>query len=415
MKSDDGTTKFDQSTKLPCVTSSDKTSLAAVMNLTTGNSFNGVSGYVRATKAGEIFAGNDIYNNGDNETYISSLYFKVNSPNDVITFGVKKTSNAGEAYVDNFRLFYMKADPSIYLSANLSATKANALSVDSSTYTKPTVAYLRRHFVLNQWNSLCLPFNVSVSSLRQAFGNDVQLSKLKGVNDTGTQIVFEAVDLDDENSEGLLKNTPYIICPTRSADIASYDNTATFWSTVYNANQGVPYRTEITKHGPIYMIYGVVQDRYDLLEDYNASSPKAKGYEYTTGDGYLKGTCYYMKTSAPAGSYIVDNDDDGTAKMYYLVKGTAAGSYIYGTTWTIETTDAYKTKFGQSEANGVMTLSLDGEDIDVTAINGLTVNAKHDTNTRVYNLSGMAVGTASQISNLPKGIYIINHRKFVVK
>jgi len=417
VKNQDGTsTFFDQSVKLFCVNSTkkgsnDKTD-KEILNETKSVNIFATNEVSRAITAGQIFASNNEYSAGDGDNYQSFIYFHVEDATDSITFGVKKTTDDGEVYVDNFRLYYIKADPAIYLNA----TATDPKKVDHSKYDKPTMAYLRRGFQLEKWNALCLPFNVSATAMKQAFdGGDgkLKLSKLVGVNpNQKTQIQFETINLDDEGSEGLLKDECYIIWPTKGPDVkgietttdADGNTTSTTAKTItFNTTLDGKVLSNQTRKGPIYYIYGVMQDQYTLERD----NPQTK--TYSTAGGDLTFNAYYLKpSSVPAKSYVVEGD-----KMWYIETGyenTGTSNYnIYATTWTLQ--DATSS----SAAQAVMTLSVDGEEIATSDVHGLVVSPKSCGDARVYNLSGMAVGTAAQTDRLPKGIYIMNGKKFVVR
>lgn len=383
---------------LQCAIEEDRNKLDAI-GYGVGETYTKGSTGTRSIKAGEIIAGDDMFATGEEENpYFNSIFFHLDE-GETLEIGVTKENNdTCQAYVDNFRLFYMKADPSIYINANAKPEKE--YTIDNTAYSTETIAYLRRQFALNEWNAICLPFNVPASSLKQAFGDGVKLSKLNGINpDRTSQIVFKTVDFDSKTTnEGIVANECYVIKPTKDPDVAS-TSTVSFYTTVKkNSTDTERSRQQVTKKGPIYILYGVTQAAYDLVDESGNAKPFTK--TYTTNGGTLNYKGYYVRTTAPASSYIVVS---GT--MYHLTSGYD----IYGTMWTLED----ETTSGAKEH--VMTLSIDDEDYDTSEISGLVVSTKRDTNTRVYNLSGMVVGTAAQIDSLPKGIYIMNGKKFVVR
>lgn len=390
-------TKSDGSTVTEKVKILDVASTETLNSNTTNTEVDGVR--PRAIEAGEIFASKNMYDDGENDKiYFNSVYIKIEDGDTNITIGVENGDEDGEVYVDNFRLFYLRGNPAIYLSAN--ASEASAVEgtdiIDNNAYdaNTATVAYLRRSFTLNAWNALCLPFDVPAGALKTAFGTDVALCELVGVNpQKDTQIMFKAVDLDDTSNPGKLEaHHCYVIKPTKAPSCATYNDMISFYSK--DKSGEAKYRENV--RGPIYEIVGVRQDAYDLVEN-----KAAKAYSGITSDNKLQYSCYYVKTTAPAGSYVQENGN-----MYYLTSSQT----LYGTTWLI--TDL--TESSGAKGN-IMSFSIEDSDHDTSEISGLVVSAKRDTNTRIYNLSGMAVGTAAQMDNLPKGIYIMNGKKFVVR
>ena len=60
-----------------------------------------------------------------------------------------------------------------------------------------------------------------------------------------------------------------------------------------------------------------------------------------------------------------------------------------------------------------LAFAIDGE---TTGIEGLTVNGKEIVDGKVYTLSGACLGNAQDLQGkLPRGIYIVNNKKVIVK
>lgn len=74
---------------------------------------------------------------------------------------------------------------------------------------------LRRTLYDDGWNTLCLPFSLTETQAKQAFGDGVELRELEKVE--GTTLIFKAV-------KGLTVGVPCLIRPSRVAE----DNTYTF-------------------------------------------------------------------------------------------------------------------------------------------------------------------------------------------
>lgn len=147
----------------------------------------------------------------------------------------------------------------------------------SATYTQPsadanTTVTLRRTLEQNQWNTFCIPFALTETQLKAAFGEDVKLAKYDS-NDN-TTLYFSTVSTVEAA-------TPYLIYPTS----VSADTTYTF--------------TDIT-----------------------AFSAETGGT--TTGTTCdMKG--FFCQTAAPAGSYIVS----GGSLSYLATSSTLDGFRAY--------------------------------------------------------------------------------------
>lgn len=316
------------------------------------------------------------------ETYSNEVTIDV-ADNGSLEIGLVKENAEGRAYVDNFQLFKVEYNKELYLSA----TKAQQEPRDYRAYPDETVSFiLRRAFDLGKWNALSLPCNIPGSELKKQFGEGVQLYKLKGIDEKSSSVIrFTMVNL---NSEGLQANECYVIKPTKLCN-DTYD---------YNNSQGTPYTyrfidetedTELKTYNPLYFFKNVTQpDAYST--SYTTTD------KYTTSSGTLKFTAYYGKpTSVAAHSYIVENGD-----MYYLQN---AYNNLFASYWTLEDvvnpTKSYR-----------MMIDDDNESTGISASELIPV-----ADNRMYNLNGQRIANDAKDGYLPKGIYITNGRKVVVR
>ena len=100
----------------------------------------------------------------------------------------------------------------------------NATEIPEATDGAVDIKVLRS-IKADEWSTLCLPFEMTESQVKEAFGEDVQLAEFIDyeVNDDATEI---KVDFEDANlAEGLLANYPYIIRTTQ--DVEEFMVTAT--------------------------------------------------------------------------------------------------------------------------------------------------------------------------------------------
>ena len=176
---------------------------------------------------------------------------------------------------------------------------------------------------------------------------------------------------------------------------------------------GVENPSLVSAWGPLFQFRGVSQKNEmpdeNTTWDHSSSTysytiapggyPASCTWDRTTGGGTYKMrvTCYYDKpASVPAQRYIVEN-----GKVYYL---SSEYSNLYATYWSLEdvtgtTTKAFSMAFGDDET---------------TVIHGLEAEAKAEDN-RMYNLNGQRIANDAKDGYLPKGIYITNGRKVVVR
>lgn len=239
---------------------------------------------------------------------------------------------------------------------------------DSRNLTKATMVF-HRTFTTKQWNSLILPVNMNAEQVKAAFGADAKIARFNRLKDKW--IYF---DTQDENNLHIEKNVPYIIKPTKEP---------TAVNRTYNVGG------ENTKHinGLVYTVTGIA------YEDQTATR-QHEDKEFTTGMTHYGS--YENPTVVPADSYILHN----SGKMVHTaVDHKNIKSYR---TWLRETTPSGETLQMRVEQN-------DGPSTGIKVIEETAKNAN-----AVYNVSGMRMNS-SNTNNLPKGVYIINNKKVVIK
>lgn len=239
---------------------------------------------------------------------------------------------------------------------------------DSRNLTKATMVF-HRTFTTNQWNSLILPVDMTADQVKAAFGADAKIARFNYLEDKW--IYF---DTQDENNLHIEKNVPYIIKPTKEP---------TAVNRTYNVGG------ENTKHinGLVYTVTGIA---------YNDQTTTLKHEDTENTKGMKHYGSYKNPTVVPADSYILHN----SGKMVHTaVDHKNIKSYR---TWLRETTPSGETLQMRVEQN-------DGPSTGIKVIEETAKNAN-----TVYNVSGMRMNS-SNTDNLPKGVYIINNKKVVIK
>lgn len=154
-----------------------------------------------------------------------------------------------------------------------------------------------------------------------------------------------------------------------------------------------------------------VKDVYDDLEPL-ADVPEIKHTVSCGRDRYLtfRGTYGYEEgVMAPKGSYFVSN-----GKVYHLTKDTK----LYGFRGYIQETDANGTPLLDTpSAAAPLSMRIIGHDGAATDINAVGADGKANgkASDAIYDLRGRVVGHDSSSVDLPKGVYIVNGKKKVVK
>lgn len=236
---------------------------------------------------------------------------------------------------------------------------------DNRSLTKATMVF-HRTFTTGKWNSLILPVDMTADQVKAAFGANAKIARFNRLEDKW--IYF---DMQAENN--LHKNVPYIIKPTKEP---------TAVNRTYNVGG------ENTKHinGLVYTVTGIVYEGLPNLQQ--------EDIKFTSGMTHYGS--YTNPTVVPADSYILHRSGD---MVHTAVEHKNIKSYR---TWLRETTPSGETLQMRVEQN-------DGPSTGIKVIEETAKNAN-----AVYNVNGMRMNS-SNTDNLPKGVYIINNKKVVIK
>ena len=239
---------------------------------------------------------------------------------------------------------------------------------DNRSLTKATMVF-HRTFTTDKWNSLILPVDMTADQVKAAFGADAKIARFNRLQDKW--IYF---DTQTENNLHIEKNVPYIIKPTKEP---------TAVNRTYNVGG------ENTKHinGLVYTVTGIAYNN-------QTATLQHEDTEYTNGMKHYGS--YENPTCVPADSYILHRSGD---MVHTAVEHKNIKSYR---TWLRETTPSGETLQMRVEQN-------DGPSTGIKVIEETAKNAN-----AVYNVNGMRMNS-SNTDNLPKGVYIINNKKVVIK
>ena len=308
-----------------------------------------------------------------------------------LRLGVNKKGTKGRVYVDNFALTFIGVNE-----IGLDAYQRDPNLVDKNTYEQQYSFHLSRKFVLSEndkwnWNAITLPCDVYASQIKETFGEDAKLCKLNGVNPNNEyQILFTPVDLSNDYNLAIERGKCYLICVTAEPSTAAGNS---FEFTAINETDETETKM-VFPYGNIYTINGVSCPE-GMITPEEGITVEADNNSVTTGK--LSYTYFYQRPEkTSAGSYIMSG-----GKMYHL---TSDWDGLLGTCWYITETS------GKS-----MVMAIEGEG-GTTDINGIVTEVPGDKAMEgVYNINGQKVADGTSLEGLPKGIYIVNGKKHVVK
>ena len=333
------------------------------------------------TRAGKAFKAN-LYNN-DLLIYVEGA---TNDAQKTLTIGVEVAKSKSGDWIcfDDVQLQYCGKGDLVLDEDQTSVDYMNDQVDPDHSYT----LILKRTTTAGIWNSLVLPVELTAQQFKTAFGDDAKLSKLRGVVNNGTRIQFESVDLTKDTTKVVKPGKLYIMKPSKDANVQEGSYTKKLID-----------NTEIKVDAPYYTINNIT-----LKNNITATQFQYTPKDNQTEDGSITFWGTYLnsgtETMVPEGSFGLGAND---GKWYHSEHALP----IKGFRCWIAT---------QKNAGAKVSFSIDDEDMGVvTAIEGIETAPILRTQDAVYTLSGQKVRSSQSLEGLPKGIYIINNKKVIVK
>lgn len=345
----------------------------------------------------------------------------------------KSEADANElTAVDEFKLLYAgpRRNPELILDEE--STDLRYLTEAADEY-KNSVLHLNRKLNDNMWNSLILPVNLTWGQMKRTFGDAVKVAKLAALTENSVQFVTVEPKNDDDNMVTAFE--PYIVYPpytqVKSAPYtvdrfytsAGEDNSE-WLGTNYESSSSENNRLTKTLKGDHYDITMVSLDRKKLNEYVNTTNWVSKTIVSATDGGMdCKGT---MAKTYDNGKIIEGRDDlNGD---YFMHKGKLiqvphgnmddGKPYSYGLKafrcW-FELTDKTSAEGKPSQVS----LLIDGVEDSTTGIDDIHGSTDRTSYKRgidgVFNINGQMVRRSCSLEGLPKGMYIVNGKKIIIR
>lgn len=357
--------------------------------------------------------------------------------------------------VDNFKLLYAgpRRNPELILDEDQPSLVY--LSNAKDVY-KNSVLHLKRTFTEGQWNSLILPVDLKFGQMKRTFGDDVKVAKLKSLKDN--VVIFRTVEPEQDSDVMVKAFEPYIIKPTSLTEDLGLPYTAEKFYTKLDETTGEisnaqwlgadgksvstkeDNRFELTIPAGHYDITMVTLNRDSLIKHLNFSEEYKTYYDEGKYDliDWDNKVSWMSQTSFSTGAKEGDLTCYGTlAKTYDEDKGVIlpgrdnlSGDYIMrdGKIVQVPQKQQYGLKGfrcwfevkGSHPIAAAPRLEIDGIIDDATSIDDLNsqpsqFTSRHKGISGVFNLDGQKVRDGESTQDLPKGIYIVNGRKVVVR
>lgn len=342
--------------------------------------------------------------------------------------------------VDNFKLYYAgpRRNPELILDEE--STDLRYLTKATDEY-KNSVLHLNRKLNDNMWNSLILPVDLTWGQMKRTFGDAVKVAKLEALTENSVQ--FVTVEPTNDDDVMVTAFEPYIVFPpytqVKSAPYtvehfytsAGEDNSS-WLGTNYETSSDDNNRLTKTLKANHYDITMVTLDRKKLMQHVNTDTWESK-IQFETIDGnYGKMVC----KGTMAKTY--DKDENGKNKIlsgrddlngdYFMYKGKliqvphgnkANGEkYSYGL-------KAFRCWFelkDNASAGGKpsqVSLLIDGVEDSTTGIDDIHGSTDCTSYKRgidgVFNMNGQMVRRSCSLEGLPKGMYVVNGKKIIIR
>ena len=337
--------------------------------------------------------------------------------------------------VDNFKLLYAgpRRDPELILDED--QTDLMYLTNAKDTY-KNSVLHLNRTFKEGQWNSLILPVDLKFGQMKRTFGDDVKVAKLTSL-ENGV-ITFRTVE-PQQDSEVMVKAfEPYIIKPTALTDDLGLPYTAEKFYTKLDETTGEISnaqwlgadgkrvstddndRFSLTIPAGHYDITMVTLDRKALMEHIDMEKENwisSTSFSASAQEGDL--TCYGTLAKTYDENGILDGRDHLSGA--YVMRGGQIVQVPKDKEYGLKGFRCWFEFKGKMDGIAAAPrLEIDGIIDDATSIDDLNsqpsqFTSRHKGISGVFNLDGQKVRDGESTQDLPKGIYIVNGRKVVVR
>ena len=390
------------------------------------------------------YAGQEFYNS---RKYVNNVLVNVEgvdaSTRKAIRFGIMigdendTTPEADEWTVfDDFRLLFANevADEDLILDED----RDNLSYLQHETTYRNRTLHLNKTLVKDKWNSLVLPVDLTIDQFRSTFGANARIAKLTKL--AANEIMFESektldnmdlVEKTDKNTIVLKAYTPYIIFPTkdfsnetnamytakltkktRSKGDDNYENVTIKANHIQIANVTMKNKMNGT----------VLVNDLDKMNTTNWTAPLA-----TATDGSITAYGTFARTFGEATqnangvwnitnkSKIIDGRDN-LIGSYFFYEGN-----MYYSDKRARGLRGFSCWFKPNNGTTKATLFLDGvqQEGGLTDIGEITFEPQNESMERfangIYNMNGQLVKAGTSMAGMPKGIYIVNGKKVVVR
>lgn len=334
--------------------------------------------------------------------------------------------------VDNFKLLYAgpRRNPELILDEE--STDLRYLTMATDEY-KNSVLHLNRKLNDNMWNSLILPVDLTWGQMKRTFGDAVKVAKLAALTENSVQ--FVTVEPKNDDDVMVTAFEPYIVFPPYTQVKSTAYTVDRFYTSAgednsewlgkdYERSKDENNRLTKTLKADHYDITMVSLDREKLMQHVNTDTWESK-IQFETIDGnYGKMVCKGTLAKTYDNGKIISGRDDLNGD-YFMYKGKLiqvphgnmndGKPYSYGL-------KAFRCWFelpSDTHVGGSLSLMIDGVEDSATSIDDIHGSSNSTSYKRgiegVFNMHGQMVRRDNSLEGLPKGMYVVNGKKVIIK
>lgn len=351
-----------------------------------------------------------------------------------IGFYVDSTESEADANeltaVDDFKLLYAgpRRNPELILDEE--STDLRYLTEATDEY-KNSVLHLNRKLNDNMWNSLILPVDLTWEQMKRTFGDAVKVAKLTALTENSVQ--FVTVEPANDDSVMVTAFEPYIVFPPYTqVKSAAYtvdrfytskgEDNSQWLGTDYKPTSDENNRLTKTLKADHYDITMVSLDREKLMANVDPKTWVSKTTFSTTDGNYGKMVCKGTMAKTYEDGKIISERDNLNGD-FFMYKGKLiqvphgnkdnGEPYSYGL-------KAFRCWFelNNSSAKSI-SLLINGVEDSATGIADIHGNTDRTSYKRgidgVFNMNGQMVRRGCSLEGLPKGLYVVNGKKIIIK
>ena len=345
----------------------------------------------------------------------------------------KSDADANElTAVDEFKLLYAgpRRNPELILDEE--STDLRYLTEAADEY-KNSVLHLNRKLNANMWNSLILPVDLTWGQMKRTFGDAVKVAKLAKLTENSVQ--FVTVEPKNDDDVMVTAFEPYIVYPpytqVKSAPYtvdrfytSEGEDNSQWLGTDYKPSSDENNRLTKTLKADHYDITMVSLDREKLKKFVNTTNWESTTTFGATGGGHGTMVCKGTMAKTYDNGKIIENRDDLNGD-YFMYQGkliqVPSGNMDDGKPYSYGL-KAFRCWFEltNTSAEGKrVSLLIDGVEDSTTGIDDIHGGTDCTSYKRgidgVFNMNGQMVRRGCSLEGLPKGLYVVNGKKIVIR